>query len=451
MSARRLVLFASTTGYQIRVFAEAARRLDVELTLATDRCHVLDDPWGDHAIPVRFGDVAGSLEALRGRQFDAVAAVGDGPAVLAAEAAAMFGIPFHKPTAVRACHDKYLSRRLFRATGMLVPEFFRVPLAAGPAAASLRATYPCVLKPLGLSASRGVIRADHPDQFTAAFSRIQALLEKSPDIRMEDAAASRYVQVETYIPGSEFAVEGIVSHGTARVLAIFDKPDPLAGPYFEETIYVTPSRASESEQKAMRETVGHAIRALGLNHGPFHAELRLNEQGAWILEVAARPIGGLCAKALRFGKAQWGAYPRPPYGIATPQLPAVRGARFCASSSDGMPLEELVLRHAIGEDVSGMELMEEASGVMMIPIPRGGVYEDASGVEEARAVEGIEDVIITAKAGQILMPLPEGATYLGFIFARGSHAAKVEEALRRAHGRLGFRIATALPTMQPVS
>ncbi len=416
MTKRRLALFASTTGYQIRVFAEAAGRLDVDLTLATDRCHVLDDPWGDHAVPVKFRDVPGSLDVLRGRQFDAVAAVGDVPAVLAAEAAAMLGIPFHRPAAVRACHDKYVSRRLFRAAGMLVPQFFRVALAAGPAAATLRTTYPCVLKPLGLSASRGVIRANNPEEFTAAFARIQALLEKSLDIRMEGATASRYVQVETYIPGREFAVEGIVTHGEARVLAIFDKPDPLEGPYFEETIYVTPSRASEAEQKTIRETVRNAIRALGLNHGPFHAELRLNERGAWMLEVAARPIGGLCAKALRFG--------------------------------DGMPLEELVLRHAIGEDISGLELMEEASGVMMIPIPRGGVYEDAGGMEEARAVEGIDDVIVTAKAGQMLMPLPEGATYLGFIFARGRHAAVVEEALRRAHAKLSFRIATALPTVQ---
>ena len=210
-------------------------------------------------------------------------------------------------------------------------------------------------------------------------------------------------------------MEGIVTHGAVRVLAIFDKPDPLEGPFFEETIDVTPSRESAAAQESMREAAERAVRALGLYHGPFHAELRFNEQGVWMLEVAARPIGGLCAKALRFG--------------------------------DGMPLEELVLRHAIGEDIAGLRLADAASGVMMIPIPRGGVYEGAEGVDEARAVAGVDDLIITAKVGHALTPLPEGASYLGFIFARGDDPAEVERALRLAHAQLSFRIATALPTL----
>ena len=403
----RLLLFAATTGYQIRVFAEAARRLDVELTLATDRCHVLDDPWGDRAIPVRFGDVPGSLEVLRGRRFDAVAAVGDAPAVLAAEVASALGIPFHPPAAVRACHDKYLAHQLFQAAGLPVPQFFRVALADAPDAAALRAPYPCVLKPLSLSASRGVIRANDPDEFRAAFARIKTLLAREQQ--------SQYLQVEAYIPGREFAVEGIVTRGAPRILAIFDKPDPLEGPFFEETIYVTPSRESAAAQQSMRETVERAVRALGLYHGPFHAELRFNESGIWMVEVAARPIGGLCSKALRFGA--------------------------------GLPLEELVLRHAIGEDIAALQPADAASGVMMIPIPRAGVYEDVAGLAEARAVDGVDDVIVTAKVGQMLTPLPEGASYLGFIFARGADPAEVETALRRAHAKLTFRIATALPTL----
>ncbi|HTT61031.1 MAG TPA: ATP-grasp domain-containing protein [Bryobacteraceae bacterium] len=412
----RLLLFAATTGYQIRVFAEAAQRLGVDLTLATDRCHVLEDPWGDRAIPVRFHDVPGSLETLRGLHFDAIAAVGDAPAVLAADAARMLDLPFHPPAAVRACHDKYLARQLFQAAGLPVPQFFRMALSESPDAAARRAPYPCVLKPLGLSASRGVIRANSPDEFRAAFARIRALLEKSPDIRVAQEEQSRFLQVEVYIPGREFAVEGIVTRGAPRILAIFDKPDPLEGPFFEETIYVTPSREGAAAQQSMREAVVRAVHALGLYHGPFHAELRLNADGVWMLEIAARPIGGLCAKSLRFDGA--------------------------------MPLEELVLRHAIGEDISALTLADQASGVMMIPIPRGGVYEDVAGLHNAGAVEGVEDVIITAKAGQMLVPLPEGASYLGFIFARAADPAAVEHALRSAHAQLSFRIATALPTLR---
>jgi biotin carboxylase len=396
---KRLLLFASTTGYQIRQFADAARRLGAELTLATDRCHILDDPWGDSAIPVKFDRITESAESLRGKQFDGVAAVGDRPAVLAAKAAEVLGLPFHSPQGARAGHDKALARA-FLSGKLRVPFWF---VADGPEA-SARAPYPCVLKPLGMSASRGVIRANDRAEFRSALARIRAMGED-------------YVQVEGYIPGQEFAVEGIVTHGEFRVFAIFDKPDPLEGPYFEETIYTTPSRAPEAVQRDLVETAREAARALGLNHGPVHAELRHNEDGAWLLEAHARPIGGLCGKAVRF--------------------------------EGGAPLEEVVLRHALGEDVSGYQRESSAAGVMMIPIPREGVYESVSGVERASEVSGIEEVIVTAKQGQKLLMPPEGSTYLGFIFARAGTPAEAEQALRRSHAELEFQIATTLKTFSP--
>jgi len=401
---RRLLLFAATTGYQIRVFADAARRLGVELTLATDRCHVLEDPWGDRAIAVKFDRIEESAEALRSIQCDGVAAVGDRPAVLAAAVGEKLGVPFHSPAAARACNDKFLARQLYQATGLAVPKFFRANCEDEPRAAGARATYPCVLKPLGQSASRGVIRANNEREFVAAWARIRRMGEQQ-------------IQVESYIDGREFAVEGLVTNGRFQPIAIFDKPDPLEGPFFEETIYVTPSREPLTVQKELLATASRAVRALGLGYGPVHAELRYNRQGAWMLETAARPIGGLCAKALRF--------------------------------EPDVPFEELILRHALGEDVADARPASPASGVMMIPVPRDGVYESVEGLERARAVAGIEDVIITAKEGQRLVPLPEGASYPGFIFARGKTAAEVEAALRRSHAELRFHIATALETFKP--
>jgi len=396
---QRLLLFAATTGYQIRVFADAARRLGVDLRLATDRCHVMEDPWGDRAIAVKFDRIEESLAALRGIGCDGVAAVGDRPAVLAAEAAEKLGVPFHPPAAARACHDKFRARELYRAAGMRAPWFFRMDSSGKSACPA----FPCVVKPVGSSASRGVIRANDEAEFAAAVGRIARMGE-------------RVVQVEGYIPGREFAVEGLVTRGEFTPLAIFDKPDPLEGPFFEETIYVTPSREPAEVQREILDTVAHAVRALGLRHGPVHAELRVNSEGAWMLEAAARPIGGLCARALRFA---------------------------------GQPLEELILRHALGGDVAGVSLDGPASGVMMIPIPRGGIYESVDGVEQARAVPGIEDVIVTAALGQKLIPLPEGASYLGFIFARTDSPDAVEAALRRSHAELKFHIATALETLSP--
>jgi biotin carboxylase len=402
---KRLLLFAATTGYQIREFASAGARLVIDIALATDRCLRMDDPWGDGALPVKFDRrMAATVEGLRGMHFDGVAAVGDGPAEAAAVAAEMFAVPFHPPAAARACRDKFLARQLYQAAGMRTPWFFRAALDDDAAALAARAQYPCVLKPLGLSASRGVIRADNGEEFQAAFRRIGKIGE-------------RFLQVEGYIPGREFAVEGIVTDGRFQALAIFDKPDPLEGPFFEETIYVTPSRERAEVQRELLDAAARAARALGFRHGPVHAELRHNAEGAWMLEMHARPIGGLCARALRF--------------------------------EGGMTLEELVLRHALGEDVSEVRLAHAASGVMMIPIPKGGIYESVEGVERAKAVAGIEDVVITATEGQRLVPLPEGASYLGFLFACGESADEVEAALRQAHGELSFHIATALETLRP--
>ena len=415
---QRLLLFAATTGYQIRVFAEAARRLGVEATLAADRCNRLDDPWGDHSIAVKFDyRMPQSVETFRGMRFDGVAAVGDRPAALAAEVAAMLGIPFHPPAAAYACQDKYLARQLYQAAGLPVPAYFRAALTEDAGALACRAPYPCVLKPLGLSASRGVIRANNQAEFVAAFERIRALLEKNPDLRR---LRQRALQVESYIEGREFAIEGLVTNGSFQPLAIFDKPDPLIGPFFEETIYVTPSREPAATQEALLDAAGRAVRALGLGHGPAHLEMRWNEAGVWMLDAAARPIGGLCAKALRF--------------------------RLAGGSA---PLEELVIRHALGEDVSGARLEGPASGVMMVPIPKDGIYESVEGLERARAIPGIQDVIVTAKPGQRLVPLPEGSSYLGFIFARGNSGREVELALRRSHTELRFHIATALETLSP--
>jgi ATP-grasp domain/L-amino acid ligase C-terminal domain 2 len=408
--SKRLLLIGATTGYQTGVFAEAAKRLGFQLALATDRCHVLDDPWGDHALPLRFEDPEGAALTIAAEaKVDGIVAVGDRPAYIAALAAQLLGIPYNSPGAVLACRNKFLARERFRAAGLLVPEFHRISLADGPHPAVASAKYPCVLKPLGLSASRGVIRANNPDEFAAAFRRIQALLADPEIARLHDQQ-DQFLQVESFIEGREFALEGILIQGKLQVLALFDKPDPLDGPYFEETIYVTPSRESAETQREIIRTTELAIKALGLTHGPVHAEMRVNSRGVWMLEVAARPIGGLCARV----------------------LPG---------------LEDLILRHAAGEDVAGIAMPTPAAGVMMIPIPREGIYVAVEGLDNVRATLGIEDILITAKQGQKLVPLPEGNTYLGFIFARSDSSGAVEQALRDSHAKLRFEIATALPVM----
>jgi biotin carboxylase len=423
---KRVLLLATTTGYQTRAFGEAAERLGVELVFATDRCHVIDDPWQDAAIPIRFHEPKKSTAAIAAaaaaRPIDGILVVGDRPTIVAARAAAALGLPGHPADAVAIARDKRRTRQRLKAAGLLVPWFASVPITSEPD--DLTVPFPCVVKPLALSASRGVIRANDRDEFRAAFERLRRLL-LSPEVRVERSALHDQALVESFIEGREYALEGVLHEGVLHPFALFDKPDPLDGPFFEETIYVTPSRAPAVEQRAIERAIGAAAAAIGLYHGPIHAECRVapdaGADGAprvFVLEVAARPIGGLCARALRLEN------PVP------------------------IPYEEFLLRHALGESPAGWRREAAASGVMMIPIPARGIYRDVAGVDAARAIPGIDDVRITAKPDQVLVPLPEGASYLGFIFARGAEPALVEDALRRAHRALSFAIDPELRVVQ---
>jgi predicted ATP-grasp superfamily ATP-dependent carboligase len=429
VNRKRVLIFAGKLGYQTRSFDAAAPRLGVALAFVTDRCHQLDDPWGDRAIAVHFEspEVAAYtvLEEVRNsdERVDGILALGDRPAVAAAYVARGLGITYNHPLAVEACRSKLRMREVFRDAGLQVPWFRAVALQPAPEPALLGISYPCVVKPLSLSASTGVIRANNREEFLSAAGRVRRVLE-SPEVLASREANLDQMMVEGYIPGKEVAVEGLLTDGELRVLAIFDKADALEGPFFEETIYVTPSRLGVAELTEIERCAADAVRALGLSHGPVHAEFRINEEGVWPLEVAPRPIGGLCARALRF----------------------VRGG-----SDEVIGLEELLLRHAAEMPVGDWTREAAASGVMMIPVPGSGVLEGVEGEAAARAVPGITDLEITARLHDYIASWPEGSSYLGFLFARAETAGEVERALRAAHGKLRFAIRERLAVEHPAT
>ena len=425
----RVLLFSHTTGYQLRAFNDAAEALGIELVFATDRCHKLDDPWQDRAIPVRFHELDASVDAIvaraRRHPVDGVIAVGDRPVVLAARAAQALGLRWHSVAGAAASTDKCRSRAILAAAGLPAPRFRLLRSGIQDSGSGMRDSglgisdkgfgFPCVLKPLGLSGSRGVIRANDQREFDAGFARIGALLAR-PQVRAARTGLEDEVLVEDYIDGPEFALEGVLTDGALRVFAIFDKPDPLEGPFFEETIYVTPSRLPAAAQARITDHIRRASHALGLSHGPIHAECRISRDGAvHVLEVAARPIGGLCSRVLTF---------------------TAQGA--------GFSLEQVLLRHAVGQPIGAYCREDAAAAVMMIPIPSRGMYKGVKGEAEARAVPGITDVRITAKVGQLLETLPEAGSYLGFIFAKAALARDAEVAVRNAHRELTFEIAREL-------
>ncbi len=402
-----MLLLVPSATYRARDFMEAARSLGVEVTVASDRRQAMSAALGDRALTVplhRPQQAADAIVRLAERTpLDAVVAVDDGGVVAAAMASERLGLVHNAPAAAQAARDKLLMREALERSSVSQPEFRVAGPEADVGGVAHAVGLPVVVKPVGLSGSRGVIRADDGAAAAAAAARIRSIVREAG----EDPAGA--LLVERYVPGPEVALEGILRDGVLQPLALFDKPDPLEGPYFEETIYVTPSRLSEGRQEEVVGLAADAARALGLREGAVHAELRLGDGGPWVLELAARSIGGLCGRALRFGA--------------------------------GVSLEELVLRHALGRPLDGLAREPAASGVMMIPVPRGGTLREVRGQERARAVPGVVGIELTIAPGRPVAALPEGDRYLGFIFARGPEPQDVEHALREAHAELEIDIA----------
>ena len=403
---RRVALIIPSETYRATDFVEAAGALGVELVVASDRRSAMAAAMGDRSAVVDLDDperAAAALEALAARlPFEAVVGVDDRGVLAASAVAERLGLRHGSSPAVGRARNKAATREALDRTGVSQPRWRLLEADADAGSVAQAVGLPCVVKPQSLSASRGVIRADTVDAARQAAQRVRSIL----DCAGQDRAAP--LLIERYVPGVEVALEGLIRAGRLHVLALFDKPDPLEGPFFEETIYVTPSRHPDALQRAVIEAAERGLAALGLTEGPVHAEMRINDDGVHVLEIAARSIGGLCSRALRFGA--------------------------------GVSLEELILRHALDLDVGDLRPAWAASGVMMLPIPRRGVLRAVDGRDRARAVPGIEGLTITVPPGGEVVPLPEGDRYLGFLFARASSPGEVERAMRTAHRALEIRI-----------
>lgn len=396
----RVLLLLPTTSYRAPEFLEAASRLRVELTVGAEERNVLTAQNPDGYLALDFDDsklaAKTVLEFARVHPIQAVLGVDDQTTVVAASIARQLALPGNSPESVEVSRDKHLMRERLRSGGVSIPAYRVCSVNEDPQHVCAEMTYPCVLKPTKLAASQGVIRANDVAGFVEAWERIVRI------VRSEQTAPE--ILVESFIPGREVALEGLLDHGQLRVLTLFDKPDPLDGPFFEETIYVRPSRIAEADQRKIIDCAARAIQVLGLTTGPVHVELRINETGVWVIEVAARPIGGRCSRALRFNL--------------------------------GISLEELIIRQAIGLNTEDVVADPTPSGVMMIPIPQAGTLQTIEGIDAARAVPGVEEVLITTRRGQAIAPPPEGSRYLGFLFSRARTPELVEQALRKAHQEL---------------
>ena len=402
----RLLLILPSATYRAADFMTAAREMGVAITVASERRATMSETMGDRALTLRLSDPQDAAETIiaraRDTPFAAIVGVDDQGVMAAALASERLGLAHNPPAAVARTRDKAASRQALADAKVPQPRFVLLPPGADVPTATRTIGLPCVVKPLSLSGSQGVIRADDLDQARSAAERVRRILAAAGQ------PADAPLLLESYLPGAEVAVEGLLRSGRLEVLAIFDKPDPLEGPYFEETLYVTPSRLPATVLAEVSRVTARAAEALGLREGPVHAELRMSDRYVGLLELAARSIGGLCSRALRFGA--------------------------------GVSLEQLILRHALGLALEDLSRESPAAGVMMIPIPRGGTLVQVDGQEQARAVPGVGGLEIAIARGRPVVPLPEGDRYLGFLFARGSTPDAVERSLREAHACLRIRI-----------
>lgn len=400
----RILLLLPTTTYRATDFIVAAKKLGVELTVASEKRNILASQNPKGYLALDFENFALSIKKVEKftekNSLSAVLGLDDSTTTVAAYLSQKLSLKGNPVEAVEISRNKFKMRRCLKAAGVPVPDFQLFSTKEKSEKIADEMSYPCVLKPTMLAASQGVIRADDAKGFVAAWKRVKRIIEKQK--------TAPEILVESYIPGIEVALEGLLDDGSLRVLTFFDKPNFLEGPFFEETIFVRPSRLSAETQQQIISSTQRAARALGLRFGPIHAELRINDRGPWIIEVNPRPIGGRCSRSLRFGL--------------------------------GVSLEELILSHALGKDISKIKPDSTPSGVMMIPIPKAGVLKKISGIEEAQKIPGIGQIIMNAHVGQKLVPLPEGSAYFGFIFSRAETPEQVEKSLREAHRHLKFEI-----------
>ena len=398
-----VLIIAPHGSYRTMSFVQAANQLGIHSIIASRGKHsiVSDYAEGIH-IELESEEQAfiELIEAASSYHFVAVIGTDDSTATLAARLSKHLDLPHNDPAAVNISRRKDLARDRLFESNVPVPEYRCIELTKELTAQASDLRFPVVVKPVSLSASQGVIRANNYPELESAIYRIERILLQRDDLSSQ---AKDRVLIEEFIPGTEVAVEAMLTDGKLQLLTIFDKPDPLNGPYFEETYYITPSRLSNVQQTELVNVIARACEAYGLTEGPIHAECRINENGIFILEVAARTIGGLCARLLRFGT--------------------------------GYTLEELVLMHAMGKTP---ELKSDigAAGVLMIPIPAAGMLKRVEGLLAAQRVPFIEEVNIQVREGYELVPLPEGSGYFGFIFSRAPDIHQVEQALREAHACL---------------
>ena len=407
MGNSAVILIIPSASYRTGPFMNAIKKLDLKVLVISDKSQVFSGKYPDNLIIINFNHWKDKSVEIskwaKNNGLKAVIGVDEESIVLAANLSNFLNVDHNSIESVLLTKNKYLMRTELKKTGLCSPWFKIFSIYESSNKIINEISFPCVIKPTFLSGSRGVMRVNTKKELSEGIKTLNELLSLD-ELRKRAGKQSDYIMIEEYIPGKEVAIEGIVSEGKLTMLAIFDKPELLEGPTFEETIIVTPSVLTKKIQYSLLETLQIVVKALGIVKGPVHAEARINRNGNYILECASRSIGGLCSKVLEF--------------------------------QGGISLEELILRSYLGRNIEKSKLIGNARGVMMMPTEKKGILKEIGGVKDALVVNGVTDLQITVKPGEKLQPLPKGDRYLGFIFAEGNNQEFVINALKNAWSKI---------------
>lgn len=400
---KRLLLISHHNSYRIASYIKAAKNLSLDVTIASQGKHSLVTEVAD-GLHVNFDDTESALKEIikenNKKPFAGILGSDDQTVELAAQAAKVLHLPHNPPEAAQYSHRKDLARAKLTLADRNVPFHCLLNLTKPIKNQIIDLPLPCVVKPLNMSASRGVIRVDNTEQLKVACERLRPILADSPNIFEQT-----HILIEAYIDGIEIAYEGYLQNKKLNTITIFDKPDQLTGPYFAETIYVTPSSLDNDLQLAIKMEIEKSCKAYGLVTGSIHAECRIDKNNkVWILEIASRTIGGDCARIL---------------------------------DNNNYSLEEMAILLSIGKNIT-IKKSKKARAVMMIPIKQKGLLKRVEGLSLANKVKHIDSIDIIINQGHELIPLPEGNQYLGYIFSSADTSEKATEAIRMAYDILTF-------------
>ncbi len=383
---KKLLLVIPENSYKSNDFVVAAEKLGIDFLIITDSEQV-SSKFSDTVIINKFDAELNKNNLKKLKDVTHVLPVDHSALKFSGYLVDLLEVKGNKLESINLSMNKYESRKIFnslldiKVNNEIIKNIDDVNTFINKNGTS-------VLKPIYGTASKSVLKINNVEKNKEQIEKL-----------MQDCFDQDLV-IEEYIDGKEYALEGTIINSELKKIVIFDKPVEYKHPYFEESIYITPSELSSEAEKRVVSIVDKACKKIGLEDGPVHVEFKINENQIFIIEINPRMIGGLCSRCLSFGLFK-------------------------------VSLEEIILHAFMNNELKNIELLNNYVGVLMIPTPKSGKFISIN-KEELENIPNISNVEITVPEGSDLLEPPYGDKYLGFAFSQGIDKKTVNESLLTA-------------------